>query len=157
MIDRHNEVVPDITLRLQKMPASGGQTKVAPAPFSRSLDPSAGNQSSIFEPAENGIERGNTEDDLTMRELLDRLSDLISMTLPVLQQTENQQLGTSLLQLIREHIAPQYTFTQYIVNLLVLNTSAACRLDSRVFLPFGQKKKERSPEAPPVLGNGECY
>ena len=109
MIDRQDKFVPGAALRGEEF-AAGGRQAVKPTPaLSGLFHPAAGDQASIFEAAENGIERADAELDASFGARFDELTDLIAVARARLDQKENQEFGAAFLEFTVEHTAAQYT------------------------------------------------
>src|SRR6266571_7737197 len=97
-VDRPDEVPPFVTLRGKHLPAVGGQPVVASPPLSGFLDPAAIDPAALLQPVEEGIERGDVEAQRALGARLDEFVDFVAVPVSFLDQGENQQLGTALLQ-----------------------------------------------------------
>jgi hypothetical protein len=116
MINRQDEFIPDTTLRGEIFPADRRQPVEPPAALASFFHPAACDQISVFQPAENGIERADAKIDAPFGTGFDQLTNFITMARPRFDQGENQEFRTAFFKLAIEHIAPQYTLVKNMSN-----------------------------------------
>src|SRR5262245_15016044 len=102
---RVHELLPQRALLAQRPPPLGREAVVPSATLTVFLDPPPGDQSAGFEPAEEGIERGDAITELPARALFDEAADLVAMPRAGFEQRQDEQLGVALLQFAAEHSA----------------------------------------------------
>src|SRR5687767_9579090 len=102
-IDRLREVLPDRSLPLEHAAAARRQTVITAPPLTGLLHPAAFDHALRFEAIERRIERGDVKGDGAVGSLVDQLADFIAMTLALFEQRQDQQLGTTALQLPLQH------------------------------------------------------
>src|SRR5918911_3394431 len=103
-VARLDELPPGAALRRQDFPARGSQAVIAAAALSGALHPAPLNPAAPLQAVQERVERGDVEPQRPPRTLLDQAADVVAVPRPLLDQREDQQLGTPLLQLARENV-----------------------------------------------------
>ena len=98
-----------LEVALQRAAARGRQPVTAAAAFTGLFQPAPGDKAPVFQAEQNRVQRADTETDLALGALLDQLADVVSMARPPFQQSEHQQLRTTLAQVTIEHTSSNYT------------------------------------------------
>src|SRR5262245_3832891 len=99
LVDGADELFPATPLRRENAPALARQLVQAAASLPRLFRPAALNPAALLEPVEQRIERRGVKPDIAVRALLDQAGDVIAVPGPRLDQRQDQQLRTALLQL----------------------------------------------------------
>jgi hypothetical protein len=132
--DGLNECFPPLTLGCEHFATFGREAVETSTTLTASLDPSPGNPTAPFKPVQQGVHGGSFEAQRSFGALLNQLTQVVPMARPALQQRQNQQFGTSLLQLTVEH-ARQFIFhcdilLKGICRVNVRRTAFAFQLDT---------------------------
>jgi hypothetical protein len=95
-VDGGDKLLPGSALGLQEFPPGGRQPVTPAAAFAVFLQPAAGDQATVLQPEQDGVQRPDAEADLSVGTFLNQLADVVSMARPAFEQSQNQQLGTAL-------------------------------------------------------------
>src|SRR5690348_3986363 len=105
LVDRVAELFPRAALPLEDGLAFGRQAIEAAPAVAGLLDPAAGDEAAVLEPAQHGIQRSDAKRQPAAGLGLDELADLVAMPGARAQQGQDQQLGAAFLQLVVRHDA----------------------------------------------------
>src|SRR5262249_34832149 len=101
-IERGEKVLPDAALLREHLAACGGQPVVAAAALAGALDPAALDQAAVLEAIERGVERGGVKGDGAARSLVDQAADVVAVTLALVEERQDQDLGAATFELALE-------------------------------------------------------
>ena len=94
-----DEVLPDVPLARQRLPASGRQPVVAAPALPWFFDPAAVDEVLLLHAVEGGIERGGVKGDLPPGSLVDQAGEVVTVPVPLLEQREDQQFRAATFEL----------------------------------------------------------
>ena len=98
-IDRVDELQPGAALYLQRLLSLRGETVITAPSLPSLFHPMAFNEPAFFQAIEQRIEGSHIEFEGAFRAILNQLAELVPVPGPVLDQGQDKQLGTALLQL----------------------------------------------------------
>src|SRR5690348_313716 len=102
-VDGLHELAPTVALRLQDLFAFSSKPVITASSLPRLFDPASLDPTALLKAIKQRIKRSNIEAQPATRTLFDERADVITMTRLRLEQRQNQQLRTPLLQLPIQH------------------------------------------------------
>src|SRR6185369_1600415 len=103
-VHRLDKLLPTVTLCDQHFLTFGSQAVITTSSLARLLNPTPLNPTTLFESIKQRVKRRDIETQPSLGPLLDQIPDVISMPGLILNERQNQQLRTPLLQLPVQHL-----------------------------------------------------
>src|SRR5262245_51710261 len=112
-VNRCCEGFPCLSFGLEKTTPLRCDAVIAAALFAFAFDPSALDQTAIFQTAQNGVQRADPKLQRAFRARFDQFADLVSVSCPLLDESQDQQFCASFLEFAAKHDECDYTAKKY--------------------------------------------
>src|SRR5262245_5370095 len=103
-VERVKKGVPDASLAGECLLSQGRDLVIAPTPLPRLLDPPSLDKVLFLHPVQRGIERCRVKRDGAARSVVDQSSQLVPMSIALLEQRQDQEFSAAALQLASKSI-----------------------------------------------------